>query len=57
VKPEPASEDGDEAGVLAPITPCMWGDWRDRRLGGARARRPYRPSGRPAPRRSAEAAA
>lgn len=52
LRPEPASDGGDEvAGVLAPVTPCGWSDWRDRRFAGARGRRPIRPTGRPEVRR------
>jgi hypothetical protein len=29
-EPEPA-DGGDEAGVLAPLTPCGWDDWKRRR--------------------------
>ncbi len=48
LKPEPASEGGDEpAGVLAPVAPCGWGEWQDRRLARGRGRRPLRPAGRP----------
>jgi hypothetical protein len=35
-EPEVAGEGGDEAGVLAPLTPCGWDDWKRRR------RTPYR---------------
>jgi hypothetical protein len=48
VKADPAPDGGEEAGVLAPVGPCGWGDWRDRRVAGARGRRPLRPSGRTA---------
>ena len=48
LKPEPAAEAGDEeAGVLAPVAPCGWGDWRDRQVARGRGRRPIRPAGRP----------
>ena len=40
-EPEPAGGGGDEASVLAPLTPCGWNDWKRRR------RIPYR--GRPRP--------
>lgn len=30
-EPEPAGGGGDEAGVLAPLTPCGWDDWKRRR--------------------------
>ena len=48
VRAEPrASSESDEAGVLAPLEPCGWDDWkrrRPRRPGGARG--PLRPSPR-----------
>jgi hypothetical protein len=48
VKPQPAAEAGDDpAGVLAPVAPCGWGEWRDQRVARGRGRRPIRPSGRP----------
>jgi hypothetical protein len=57
VKAEPAPEGGGEmAGVPAPIVPCGWGEWRDRRLAGARRRRPIRPRGRQGDVRLARAA-
>jgi hypothetical protein len=56
VKADPAPEGGDEAGVLSPLTPCGWDEWRDRRLAGARGRRPFRPTGRSAGRRMRRAA-
>jgi hypothetical protein len=30
-EPEPAVGGGDESGVLAPLTPCDWNDWKRRR--------------------------
>ncbi len=36
-----AAEGGDEVGVLAPLTPCGWDDWKRRRP------RPYRLRPRP----------
>lgn len=30
-EPEPAAGGGDESGVLAPLTPCDWDDWKRRR--------------------------
>ena len=30
-EPEPAAGGGDEAGVLAPLAPCGWYDWKRRR--------------------------
>jgi hypothetical protein len=48
IKADPAPESGDEEGVIAPLTPCGWDAWRDRRIAGARGRRPFRPSGRAA---------
>jgi len=41
-EPEPAAPGGDEAGVLAPLTPCGWDDWKRGRP------TPYR-FGRPRP--------
>jgi hypothetical protein len=47
LKPEPAAEAGDDpAGVLAPVAPCGWGEWRDRRAARRRGVRPIRPAGR-----------
>ena len=43
-EPEPA-HGGDEVGVLAPLTPCGWNEWRTRRSLRPRTR-PIRPSGR-----------
>jgi hypothetical protein len=44
-EPEPAGGGGDEAGVLAPLTPCGWDDWKRRRPTpyGYGPRRPSRP--------------
>jgi hypothetical protein len=36
---------GDELGVLAPLTPCGWDDWRRRRAKRPRTR-PFGPTGR-----------
>ena len=30
-EPDPAADGGDEAGVLAPLTPCGWDEWKRRR--------------------------
>ena len=30
-EPDPFSGDGDEAGVLAPLSPCGWDEWKRRR--------------------------
>lgn len=50
VRAEPRVEDGgDEAPVLAPLSPCGWNDWKHRRSPRA-VRRPIRPLG---PRRTA----
>ncbi len=43
-EPDPAGSGGDEAGVLPPLTPCGWEDWKRRRSTPYRFRRP-RPSG------------
>ena len=54
-EPEPA-HGGDEAAVLAPLTPpCGWDEWRTRRSLRPRTR-PIRPSGR-SPRRARARAA
>jgi hypothetical protein len=46
VRAEPeVTDDGDEVGVLTPLTPCGWDDWK-------RRRRPQRPNRGPARRRS-----
>ncbi|MGH3135758.1 MAG: hypothetical protein ACRDPV_04615 [Gaiellaceae bacterium] len=37
---------GGEAGVLVPLTPCGWDDWRRRRSTMRLRSRPNRPSGR-----------
>ena len=44
-EPEPVTGGGDEAGVLAPLTPCGWDDWKRRRPTpyGYGRRRPSRP--------------
>ena len=42
-EPEAAGGGGDEAGVLAPLTPCGWDDWKRRRAVPYRSR-PPRPS-------------
>jgi hypothetical protein len=48
VKPQPAGEAGDDpAGVLAPVAPCGWDEWRAQRIARGRGRRPIRPQGRP----------
>ena len=48
LKAEPVADTGDDpAGVLAPIAPCGWGEWRDRHVARGRGRRPVRPFGRP----------
>jgi hypothetical protein len=52
IKPAAGPEDGgDVLGVRVPIGPCGWNEWRDRRLAGARGRRPFRPIPRPGARR------
>jgi hypothetical protein len=44
VRAEPGAADGgDEVGVVAPLEPCNWDDWRRRRA--RRARGPIRPRG------------
>jgi hypothetical protein len=46
VRAEPTGADGaDEVGVLAPLTPCGWDDWK-RRRSRTHPRRPRLPSGR-----------
>ncbi len=44
-QPETPGAGGDEADVLAPLTPCGWSDWKSRRVRRV-GRRPVRPSGR-----------
>jgi hypothetical protein len=46
---------GDEAGALAPLTPCGWEDWK-RRRGQWRRRPPIRPVGARRPMRVVRAA-
>jgi hypothetical protein len=41
VRAEPEPAGGDEASVLAPLTPCGWNDWKKRR--------PKRPGRGPTP--------
>jgi hypothetical protein len=49
VRAEPALAGGaEEVGVLAPLTPCGWEDWK--------RRRPRRPRGGPGPARQAHLA-
>jgi hypothetical protein len=50
-EPEPAAG-GDEVGVLAPLTPCGWDDWKRRRPTRP-GRGPVRPRHRRAARRVA----
>ena len=38
-----ATGGGDEVGVLAPLVPCGWNDWKRRRGGGRRPIRPQAP--------------
>jgi hypothetical protein len=46
VRAEPTGEvGGDEAGVLTPLPPCGWDDWKRRRA-RVRGWRPNRPPGR-----------
>jgi hypothetical protein len=47
IRAEPTSGGGggEPAGVLAPLTPCGWDDWRRREATRARLRRPLRPHG------------
>jgi hypothetical protein len=45
-EPEPAGGGGDETGVLAPLTPCGWDDWKRGRPVPHRYR-PRRPSNPP----------
>jgi len=48
VRAEPESQNGgdDEIGVLAPLTPCGWDEWRRRRPRRRRTR-PFGPPARP----------
>ena len=58
VRAQPAPEDGPEAaGVLAPLAPCGWDEEKSRRRSARLARRPFRPTGRPARRAHAVATA
>jgi len=41
VRAEPAADGGDEVGVLAPLTPCGWDEWKRSRR-GPRRRGPVR---------------
>ena len=44
VRAEPAPSDGaDAAGVLAPLSPCGWDDWKRGRTTNLRRPRPFRP--------------
>ena len=43
--PEPGGG-GEELGVLAPLAPCGWDDWRRRRARRRPPARPFGPSGR-----------
>jgi hypothetical protein len=57
IRAEPGSESGgEEAGVLAPLGPCGWDDWK-RRRGSRRVPRPFRPVSPHARRLAARAAA
>jgi hypothetical protein len=45
VRAEPhAPGGGEEVGVLTPLEPCGWDDWKRRRSFVPRGRRPIRPS-------------
>jgi len=57
VRSEPKPDDGGEAvGVLVPLTPCNWGEWRRRRA-SSRPPRPLPPVGPHARRLTAAARA
>ena len=57
IRAEPVAGGGsDPVGVLAPLDPCGWDDWRRRTAARMAARRPYRPRG-PRPRRVTRSAA
>jgi hypothetical protein len=57
IRAEPSHGDGgDEVGVLVPLTPCGWHDWKQRRS-SRRLPRPLRPVGPHARRLAARAAA
>ena len=44
IRAEPTTGGGsDPAGVLAPLTPCGWDDWRRQAAARARSRRPVGP--------------
>ena len=54
VRAEPGASSGpDEVGVLAPLAPCGWDDWKKRRPRSPAARGPLRPSPRRNVRRAA----
>jgi hypothetical protein len=52
-EPEPGAG-GEEIGVLAPLVPCGWEEWKRRRRGSTR--RPIRPAGPRRPTRARVAA-
>ena len=43
-EPEAPGADGDETGVLVPLAPCGWTDWKRRRVRHV-GWRPIRPAG------------
>jgi hypothetical protein len=44
IRAEPhAGAGGEEVGVLTPLQPCGWSDWKRRRSVYSRVRRPIRP--------------
>ena len=53
-EPAPPGSGGDEVGVLAPLTPCGWDEWKLRRP-SQRVPRPFRPVGPHARRLAARA--
>jgi hypothetical protein len=42
-EPEPSGGGGEEAGVLAPLDPCGWDEWRRNRRTSRRVPRPFKP--------------
>ena len=57
IRAEPTSgTGGEEVGVLAPLTPCGWDEWKRRRPAG-RPSRPFRPVSPHARRLAARASA
>ena len=56
-EPESSSGGGEEAGVLVPLDPCGWDEWRRNRRTSPRSPRPFKPIAPHARRLAAEARA